>query len=90
MTAINENGQVYWTFEELDLELEVKLVYQEFLVASAKADTFSEIEEEYYVEFEKLDTTYEWLRSKRAYWRRRALVLINVHNNILKLVNYRV
>jgi hypothetical protein len=88
MTAINEQGQVYWTFEELDLELEAKLVYEEYLVASAKADTFSEIGEEYYLEFDSVDKTYEWLSSKRAYWRRRAIVLINVYNNILKLVSY--
>jgi hypothetical protein len=88
MTAINEQGQVYWTFEDLDLEVEAELVYQEFLVASDKADTFYNTTEEYYAEFKRVDETYNWLSSKRAYWRGRAVVLINVYNNILKLVRY--
>jgi len=30
MTAINEDGQVYWTFEELDLYGEVQAVQSEY------------------------------------------------------------
>jgi hypothetical protein len=30
MTAINENGQVYWTFEELNLEEEARAVQKEY------------------------------------------------------------
>lgn len=40
MTAINENGQVYWTFEELDLEGALEIVNKEIVQLFEGRDIF--------------------------------------------------